>query len=151
MLQMPRRLVAASLLAPWLLGGCFAYAPLRQPSPSPATPLRLLLSTPGDYRLTNVTMNDVREVDGELVAMEDTAVIVSALRLVARSGFEHAGEGATLLVPRSSIASIDVQRISPLRTLLFVGGLVALGAVTGAALGSAEVSNAVTSHGGSST
>ncbi len=145
--EIPRRIVAASLLAP-LLGGCFAYTPLRRPSAPPAAELRLRLSTPGDYRLTNITMNDVREVDGELVAMDDSTVVVSATRLVAVSGFEHLGEGATLRVPRASIASIDIKRVSPARTALFVGGLAALGAATSAALGVADVSGSNSSSGG---
>ncbi len=142
-----RRLVAASLLP--LFGGCYAYAPLATPAPPRrAAELRLQLSTPGDYRLTNITMNDVGTIDGELVTMDDSAVIVSATRLVARSGFEHLGEGATLRVPRSSIGAIQIKRLSGGRTALFVGGLVALGALTSAALGVAEVSGAVAAGGG---
>ncbi len=147
-LHTPRRIVAASLLAPWLLGGCFAYTPLRQPDPAPAASLRLHLATPGDYRLANVTMNDVGIIDGELVTMDDSAVVVSATRLVARSGFEHPGDEATLRVPRSSIASIEVKRLSALRTALFVGGLLALGGAAGAALGAAEVSSSGNGGGG---
>ncbi len=141
-----RRLIATSLLP--LVGGCFSYAPLATPDPPRAAVLRLTLSTPGDYRLTNVTMNDVGLIDGELVAMDDSAVVVSATRVVARSGFEHLGEGATLRVPRASIGSIQVKRLSPARTALFVGGLVALGAITSVALGRAEVSGATPSGGG---
>ncbi len=146
-LEIPRRIVAASLLAP-LLGGCFAYAPLQQPSAPPAAALRLRLTTPADFRLTNITMNDVREVDGELVSMDDSAVVVSATRLVAVSGFEHMGEAATLRVPRASIGSIEVKRLSRARTALFVGGLAALGAATSAALGVAQVSGSNSGSGG---
>ena len=147
MFQLPMRRVVAAALLP-LLGGCFAYTPLRTPDPPRASVLRLHLSTPGDYRLTNITMNDVGEIDGELIAMDDSAVFVSATRLVARSGFEHLGEGATLRVPRASIGSIEVKRISAGRTALFLGGLVALGAATSAALGVACVSGATQSGGG---
>ncbi len=80
-------------------------------------------------------MNDVAQVDGELVTMDDSAVVVSATRLVARSGFEHLGEGATVRMPRSSIGSVQVKRLSPARTALFVVGLVALGVGAQAALG----------------
>ncbi len=141
-----RRVVAAALLP--LVGGCVSYAPLANPDPPRAAVLRLTLSTPGDYRLTNVTMNDVGTIDGELVTMDDSVVVVSATRLVARSGFEHLGEGATLRVPRSSIGSIQIKRLSPARTALFLGGLVALGAVTSVALGRAEVSGATQGGGG---
>ncbi len=141
-----RRLVAAALLP--LVGGCYAYVPLRTPSPPEAAALRLRLSTPGDYRLTNVTMNDVGEIDGELVSMNDSAVILSATRLVSRSGFEHLGEGATLRVPRLSIGAIEMKHLSPARTALFVGGLIALGALTSVALGTAFVSGATPVGGG---
>ncbi len=140
------RVVAAALHP--LLGGCFSYAPLATPAPPRAAVLRLTLSTPGDYRLTNITMNDVGVIDGELVAMDDSVVVLSATRLVARSGFEHLGEGATLRVPRSSIGSIQIKRLSRARTALFLGGLVVLGAVTSVALGRAEVSGATQSGGG---
>ena len=141
-----RRLVAAALLP--LLGGCYSYTPLSAPTPGEAAALRLRLSRPDDFRLTNVTMNDVGEVDGELVAMNDTTVVVSATRLVSRSGFEHLGEGATLRVPRATIGSIEVKHLSVGRTALFVGGLIALGALTRAALGAAEVSGASSAGGG---
>ncbi len=141
-----QKLVAAALLP--LVTGCYSFTALPPtPAPAPATYLRLHLARPGDYRLTDVTMNDVGEIDGELVTMDDSAVVLSASRLVARSGFEHLGEGATLRVPRASIGSIDVKRLSPVRTALFVGGLVALGVLVRTAMTS-EVSGAVQTGGG---
>ncbi len=142
------RLMAAALLPATLLAGCYSYAPLRQPEPSPATFMRLRLNTPGDYRLTNITMNDVGEIDGELVTMSDSTVVLSATRLVAQSGFEHLGEGATLRVPRNSIGSIDVKRLSPARTALFVAGLIGIAVGARVAMGSSEVSGAVQTPGG---
>ncbi len=140
------RLVAAALLP--LAGGCFSYAPLAQPNPPRASALRLTLSTPGDYRLANVTMNDVGLIEGELVAMDDSVVIVSATRLVARSGFEHLGEGTTLRVPRASIGAMQIKRLSPLRTALFSGALVAGASLIGAAAGGALGGGAGSGSGG---
>ncbi len=130
-----QRLCAASLLLAWLPVGCYGYAPLTRPSAPPAAALRVRLQTPADYRLTSVTVNDVGTVEGELVNMDDSTVVLSATRVVARSGFEHLGEHATLQVPRANIVSLEVRRLARGRTALFVGGLVAVAGITSAAFG----------------
>ncbi len=130
-----QRLCAATLLLAWLPGGCFGYVPLTKPAAPPAAALRVRLQMPADYRLTSVTVNDVGMLDGELVQMDDSTLVLSATRVVARSGFEHLGENATLQVPRANIASLEVKQLARGRTVLFVGGLLAFAGLTSAAFG----------------
>ncbi len=136
-----RRFYALILLTSWLPGGCYAYVPLAQPQVAPASQLqaapaaqlRARLREGAELRLTSVTVNDVGTVEGELVSMNDTTLVVSATRVVARSGFEHLGEHATVQVPRANIASLEVRRLARGRTIAFVGGLVAFAGITSAA------------------
>ncbi len=139
-------LLAAALALPWL-SGCFSYAPLREPTPRPSAQLRLRLSTPGDFRLSELTLHDVAEVEGELVAMNDSTVVLSATHLATTAGFERLGEGATVRVPRGSIGGIEVRRLSPARTALFAGGLVILAVAADGAFAGGGIVGALLGHG----
>ncbi len=141
---------AAALLLAGMLGGCYSYVPLRQPAPPAAAQLRLRLSTPGDFRLSEITLHDVVEVDGELVAMDDSTVVLSASRLATSAGLEHLGEGATVRVPRGSIGTLEVRRLSRARSALFAGGLLAVALAADQAFGGGGIVGAIFGHGGTS-
>ncbi len=139
-------LVAAALALPWL-SGCFSYAPLREPTPRPSAQLRLRLSTPGDFRLSEITLHDVAVVDGELVAMDDSTIVLSATHLVTGAGAEHLGEGATVRVPRGSIGTLEVRRLSRARSALFAGGLVLVALAADQAFAGGGIVGAILGHG----
>ncbi|MEW5930740.1 MAG: hypothetical protein AB1941_25040 [Gemmatimonadota bacterium] len=112
-----------------LLSGCFTYSPARS-APGRAARVRVTLSTPTDFRLTEVTANEVVVVEGEIVRADSAEVAISALDLRARSGYEFATQGETLVIPRSSIAVLETRRISVWRSALVVGALVAVMTLT---------------------
>lgn len=117
------RPTAFVLLLCTLLNGCFTYAPT-QSVPDRATRVRVLLSSPTDFRLTDFTANEVVVAEGELIRADGEELVLSALDLQARSGYEFAGKGETLTIPRSNVASIQTKRISVARSVLLAGALV---------------------------
>lgn len=122
----PLRAVAALLLCSTVLGGCFTYQPIGQATPRRAESLHVTLDRPSDVRLTHNTANDVRDVYGELVHMDDSTLVLSAMRVVSASGYEQSGEDATVSLARANVAALQVKRLAPGRSLLFGAGLVAL-------------------------
>jgi hypothetical protein len=77
-----------------LLSGCFTYSPARS-APGQAARVRLTLTSPADFRLADFTANEVVVVEGEIVRADTQEVVLSALELRARSGYEFIGQGAT--------------------------------------------------------
>lgn len=112
-----------------LLSGCFTYGPARN-APGQAARVRLTLSSPADFRLADFTANEVVVVEGEIVRADTQEVVLSALELRARSGYEFIGQGATLTIPRSNVAALETRRISPWRSALVAGALVAVMTLT---------------------
>ena len=107
-----------------LLSGCFTYSPARS-APGQAARVRVTLSSPADFRLAEFTANEVVVAEGEIVRADSAEVVLSALELRARSGYEFVGQGATLVIPRSNIAVLETRRISVWRSALIGGALVA--------------------------
>jgi hypothetical protein len=99
-----------------------------------ASRMRLLLVAGHDVRLDRITVNDAVEVDGELVRMDSDSILVSATKVVDRSGFEHTGDGETVHVGRDEVYRVEARRVSVMRSLLAAGGVLALGTATGVAV-----------------
>lgn len=124
-----KRPIASVLLLCLLLNGCFTYAPV-QNAPGPAARVRVQLAAPTDFRLADLTANEVVVADGEMVRADDREIVMSAMRLQARSGYEFVGRGETLTIPRSNIVSLQRKRIAPLQSALLVGAVAAFVVLT---------------------
>lgn len=105
------------------LSACYTYT---EPTTAPerAAAVRLRLAEPSEFRLTNLTANDVVLVDGEMIRAGSDSVLVSARWLQARSGYEFAGMGETVRVPRSNLVTLEKKRISLLKTVALAAGFV---------------------------
>ncbi|HEX2189752.1 MAG TPA: hypothetical protein VHG51_12675 [Longimicrobiaceae bacterium] len=117
------RSTALVLLLSMLLGGCLSYAPAGD-APRRASRVRVTLVSPADFRLTEFTANEVVTAEGEMVRMDEEEVVLSAVELRARSGYEFVGRGETLTIPRSNVARIETQRVSVARSALLAGVVV---------------------------
>lgn len=112
-----------------LLTGCFSYVTTHD-TPARASRVRVLLAAPTDFRLTDFTANEVVSAEGEMVQGDDHEIVLSVLDLRARSGYEFPGRGETLRIPRSNITTVQVNRISPIRTGLLAGVVALVSTVT---------------------
>ncbi len=120
-----KRPIAIALLLCTLLNGCFAYGPARS-TPGQAARVRVQLASPADFRLAEFTANEVVVADGEMVRADEQELVMSVIRLQARSGYEFVGHGETITIPRSNIVSLQRKRIAPLQSALLMGAVVAV-------------------------
>jgi hypothetical protein len=116
--------------------GCLSYTPIdgNEPAPRLGMEVRAHLSTPESFPLTNLTANNVVEVDGEIVRWEEDRLVLSAWWLRAGSGIEHRGIGETVNIPRSSLGAVERKQLSVTRTGVLVGFIALLGVLAQAAL-----------------
>lgn len=131
-----RSRTAAAVLALVATAGCFSYAPINghEPAPRLGTEVRAHLSTPESFQLTNVTANNVVEVDGEVVRWEDERLVLSAWWLRALNGTEHRGIGETVNIPTSSLGTVERKRVSVAKTGALAGFGVLLAVLFNSAL-----------------
>ncbi len=133
------RAIAALLLVTLSLSACFSYRTIDPALSRQRDDVRVRLSRPIDVRLTEITANDVVQVDGEVISAADTVLYVSAWALRSRSGFSILAQGETVAIPTAGITELERKRISALRSSAVVAGVLALSTVIfGAVRGGAE-------------
>jgi hypothetical protein len=112
-------------------GGCYSYVPV--PSihpPAQGTPVRVALESPSEFRLTDLTANDIVRVGGEMIQANEGSLAISALWLESRAGMQFTGKGETVRIPETNIVFFQEKRFSPTKSVLFtaatVGGFLLL-------------------------
>jgi hypothetical protein len=122
-----RRVVG--LLPCLLLGACYEYAPVAPASvPPQASAVRVRLSRPMNFPISDVTVRDVVELQGEVAAVQDSTFRLSVFGLRSQTGFGVDAAGETVEFPRTAVVGLSQKRISPWRSTVF-GALLAAGAV----------------------
>lgn len=127
------RTIAAFLLVILTLNGCFAYMPSRGAPLRQGQGVRVLLSSPLDVRLVDVTANNVATLDGEVVSSDSATLVLSARMVRSNTGYEQLGGGATVQIPTTQIGEIEERRLSAVKTAGLVGIIVGLTAIVAAA------------------
>lgn len=131
-----RKLLIVGLL---VLSGCYGYAPVTLSTVPRGTSVRVHLSTPGDFRITQVTVNDVRVIDAEVIGFQDDTLALSAWWLESVTGYEFPASGETVRVPGGHIGMIEKRRISVARTAGLAGAFAGVTTLLVAALDAAGV------------
>lgn len=122
-----RRVVG--LLPCLLLGACYEYAPVAPASvPPQSSAVRVRLSRPMNFPISDVTVRDVVELQGEVAAVQDTTFRLSVFGLRSQTGFGVNAAGETVEFPRAAVVGLAQKKISPWRSTVF-GALLAAGAV----------------------
>jgi hypothetical protein len=116
------RSVAATLLVAFT--GCFSYIPAAAPPSRQGERVRLHLSDPAEFRLSEITLNNVGALTGELVSSTGDELVLSVWALRSASGQEHSAAGETVRVDRSNVAGVERYRFSPLRSAILAGALI---------------------------
>jgi hypothetical protein len=112
-------------------GGCYSYVPVPAiRPPAQGTPVRVALEAPSEFRLTDLTANDIVRVGGEMIQANDGSLAISALWLESRAGMQFTGKGETVRIPETNIIFFQEKRFSPTKSALFaaatVGGFLLL-------------------------
>jgi hypothetical protein len=142
--------------AMWLLcavglGGCFSYADIPPASAPPqAAAVRVRLTRPMDFPISDVTVRDVVQLDGEVVEVRDTAMRLSVFGLRSQSGFGQLARGETVVFRRDAVVGLQQKRLSPLRSGL-VAALIVAAAFAVKESGVVSVSGGGPGGGGGST
>ena len=110
--------------------GCFHFVPESDVAPTRGSSIRLYLERPASFQLTEITVNNVNRVEGEMVGRDAGDVILSATWLDTGTGIGFAGEGWTLGIPEPNVSAFELKRLSWWRT-----GAVLLGGALGTFFG----------------
>lgn len=105
------------ILSLTVLTGCYSYVPAAQQVLARGTPVRARLSTPTDFRLTEISVNNAVTVQGEVVRQDADSLIVSAVSLRSETGREVPAAGETLAIPSARIAGVEKKRFDVLRSV----------------------------------
>jgi hypothetical protein len=119
-----RRALGLVLACSVVGSGCFHYVPLSEP-PTQGMPVRAHLEPPVEVDLTHVTARSVVRVQGEVVASHPDQLVLSAFHIWGDNGLDWYADGETVRLPASSVALLELKRLSGRRTVLAAVGLVA--------------------------
>jgi len=86
--------------------------------------------------ITDVTVRDVAQVQGEVISNDASALRVSAYGLRNAVGYSVLANGETVTIPRDQVAMVRRKRVDSVRSGLFAVGVVGIGLVV-AGLGGA--------------
>lgn len=110
--------------------GCYYYVPAVPSALPQGTPVRARLNQMAAFELSQVTVNNIDQVEGEVVRTDASQLILSATWLQAVTGNGYAGNGWTVQIPASNVAGFEEKRFSWWRT-----GIIVAGIAVGTALG----------------
>lgn len=141
-----RILLAISFLG---LAGCYSYAPAPVPGLARGAAVRVHMTTPFDLRITQVTVNDVAMVDGEVIGFTADTLALSAWWLQGASGFDYPAAGETLRIPGDRIGRVEKRRLSAVRSAGLAGAVAGITTLLVATLNAAGVFGGPGAPGGS--
>lgn len=113
----------------FLSTGCSQYVAVSGTGVSPrrGASVRAHLRVPEEYPAGDIIVPNVATIAGEMVERNNDEVLVSSLWVRSIGGLEHRGIGETISIPLGNLQALEVKRVAPLQTAVFVGlvGLVA--------------------------
>ena len=113
-------LAAAGVL---LTTGCYSVQPLATTSPSPGTRLALSLNDGGRVALGGSMGPEIRRVDGNLMARQDSDYVLSVTGVNYLNGTFQSWKGETVRINKSMVSEMAERRFSKGRTIALVGGV----------------------------
>jgi hypothetical protein len=119
---MRRTVLPALLLAST---ACYDYHPTTGTATDAGTPVRVSLTDRGSVELAPLIGPQVMKLDGTLVSVEDTAVVIRVSSVINRVGYSSSWSGEQLRVPRSDVAGIERRSLNKGKSWLIGGGSVA--------------------------
>lgn len=142
-------------MRPWLLlalgpllAGCYKYVPLESAWPSPGQVIELSLTPEGADRVARFYGPGISQLDATVRATRADTLELAVRRAWTPEGFESSFKQDSVMLPRSSIASISGRRLAVGPTVLLGGLLVGGAAGATAALSGGDRGNGVVKGGG---
>ncbi len=116
--------------------GCSRYLtlPLGGTPPERGTDIRAYLRQPDEFPAGPIIVPSVSMLSGELVEVTDDNVVLSLMWLQAFGGTQFRGAGETIVVPLDNLQSLEVKKIAPVQTGVFIGLVVVAAALLPKAL-----------------
>lgn len=100
------------------------------------TKLRVSLTDLGTDSLARYLGHGVETIDGKLISTTETDILLAVTQVSMRSGQDQFWKGETVVIPRSSLGTIQARRVNKLKSLLIAGAVaVALATVKLAGVG----------------
>ncbi|MDQ6689931.1 MAG: hypothetical protein M3Z18_05435 [Gemmatimonadota bacterium] len=129
---------ALGLVVLVLCGGCANYVLVSDAPSTASRDVRLTLSENAAGTSFGPIGSSVRQVEGTVVAANDSAISIAVANVVRRTGSDESWSGELVSIPRRSISSMEAKRFSFSRTLATVGAVVAGGLIARTAIGGGE-------------
>ena len=121
-----RRVVAVTAAALQILtSACFAYTPV-QTTPQPGTQVALEVTDEGRVALAEKVGPGVVRLEGTLAGVEGDELLVDASAVRQVRGYISDLGGVRVRLPQRYVTRMDERRLSRSRTLMVMGGAVAI-------------------------
>jgi hypothetical protein len=113
-------------LAPMLciLCACYESVPTELGRVQPGLKLRVSLTDMGADSLARYLGPGVETIDGKLISTTATGVSLAVTQVSMRSGQEQFWKGETVVIPRSSLGTVQSRRVNKLKSFLIAGASV---------------------------
>jgi hypothetical protein len=131
----------AKNLAPILciLCACYESVPTELGRVQPGTKLRVSLTDLGADSLARYLGRGVETIDGKLISTTETGVSLAVTQVSMRSGQDQFWKGESVVIPRSSLGTVQARRVNKFKSLLLSGAfVVALATLKLAGVGSSN-------------
>jgi hypothetical protein len=102
---------------------CFHYVPAVPAASPQGTPVRARLSRMAEFELAQFTVNNIDQVEGEVVRLDGSEIVLSATWLQAVTGNGYAGNGWTVRIPETNVAGFERKQFSWWRSAIVVTGI----------------------------
>lgn len=126
----PRSSFLAPILVLVLATSCHRYEPITAATVQPGASVSVALTDFGTANLGRLLGMGVGTVEGHLVAMSDSALVMGVQVVRQRDGIESFWKGERVSIPRADIAEIRQRRFS--RSKSAVAGVALIAAAVGA-------------------
>jgi hypothetical protein len=125
-LSAPSSQLLAPLLLSCLLGACYTYQPVPDPTPSPGDRVSAQLTTDGSRDLTAEIGPEVLHVEGDVLSADSTGLDLQVREVESFRGIRSDWHGEHVKLPREAVAGLQQRRLSIGGTTL-MGGVLAAG------------------------
>src|SRR5688572_25954638 len=103
--------------------GCYHYVPAVATAAPQGTQLRAQLNTMAAFELSQITVNNIDRVEGEMVRVDAGDLVLSATWLQAVTGNGYAGNGWTVRIPEGNVAGLQRRTFSWWRSAVVIGAI----------------------------